>query len=195
MLEALITSKTKLKLLLKFFLNTSNTGYLRGLAAEFNESTNSVRLELNKLEEAGLLDSQTEGPRKVFRANPNHPLFTDIQSIVRKYIGIDEIIQRVISLSGNPSRLYLIGNLALGRDSEQINLIIIGEQLDTDYLQQLFTKAQKLVTRKIGFLALTPLEFQQQIPQLNPEKLLLVWQNDELLTEKSPKDKPGVKSE
>jgi hypothetical protein len=195
MLEALITSKTKLKLLLKFFLNTSNTGYLRGLAAEFNESTNSVRLELNKLEEAGLLDSQTEGPRKVFRANPNHPLFTDIQSIVRKYIGIDEIIQRVISLSGNPSRLYLIGNLALGRDSEQINLIIIGEQLDTDYLQQLITKAQKLVTRKIGFLALTPLEFQQQIPQLNPEKLLLVWQNDELLTEKSPKDKPGVKSE
>jgi hypothetical protein len=179
MLEALITSKTKLKLLLKFFLNTSNTGYLRGLAAEFNESTNAVRLELNKLEEAGLLESQTEGPRKVFRANPNHPLFTDIQSIVRKYIGLDEIIQRVISLSGNPSRLYLIGNLALGRDSEQINLIIIGEQLDTDYLQQLFTKAQKLLTRTIGFLALTPLEFQQQLPQLNPEKLLLVWQNEE----------------
>ncbi len=179
MLEALITSKTKLKLLLKFFLNTSNTGYLRGLAAEFNESTNAVRLELNKLEEAGLLESQTEGPRKVFRANPNHPLFTDIQSIVRKYIGLDEIIQRVISLSGNPSRLYLIGNLALGRDSEQINLIIIGEQLDTDYLQQLFTKAQKLLTRTIGFLALTPLEFQQQLPQLDPEKLLLVWQNEE----------------
>jgi len=180
MLEALITSKTKLKLLLKFFLNTSNTGYLRGLAAEFNESTNSVRLELNKLEEAGLLESQTEGPRKVFRANPKHPLFADIQSIVRKYIGIDEIIQRVISLSGNPSRLYLIGNLALGSDSEQINLIIIGEQLVIDYLQQLFAKAQKLVTRKIGFLALTPLEFQQQLPQLNPEKLLLVWQNEEV---------------
>jgi len=31
MLQALITSKTRIKLMLKFFLNTSSTGYLRGL--------------------------------------------------------------------------------------------------------------------------------------------------------------------
>jgi len=178
MLEALITSKTKLKMLLKFFLNSSNTGYLRGLATEFNESTNSVRLELNKLEQAGLLHSQTEGPRKVFRANDKHPLFPDIQNIVRKTIGIDEIIERVINHLGNPQEVYLMGELARGIDSQQINLLIVGEQLDLDYLGQLVLKAQKLISRTIGFLALTPAEFQQQLPKLNIENMMLVWEND-----------------
>ncbi|MBU1390142.1 MAG: ArsR family transcriptional regulator [Proteobacteria bacterium] len=180
MLEALITSKTKLKLLLKFFLNTSSTGYLRGLAVEFNESTNAVRLELNKLEEAGLLESQTEGPRKVFRANARHPLFPDIQSIVRKYIGMDEIIESVINHLGNPREVYLMGELAKGLDSDQINLLIVGDSIDIDYFNQLILKAQKIISRKIGYLILTPIEYQQQLPKLKTENLLLVWENEEV---------------
>ena len=58
MLDSLITSKTRIKLLLKFFLNSSMKAYLRGLAEEFGESTNAIRLELNHLEEAGLLKSE-----------------------------------------------------------------------------------------------------------------------------------------
>ncbi|MDD4374256.1 MAG: hypothetical protein PHG67_10090 [Bacteroidales bacterium] len=119
MLEALITSKTKLKMLLKFFLNASNTGFLRGLAVEFNESTNSIRLELNKLEEARLLESQFEGPRKVFRANARHPLFPDIQSIVRKYIGIEDIIQSVILHLGKPLRGLPHGRTGPGHRQRQ----------------------------------------------------------------------------
>ncbi|MCK9453159.1 MAG: ArsR family transcriptional regulator [Bacteroidales bacterium] len=194
MLEALITSKTKLKMLLKFFLNSNNTGYLRGLATEFNESTNSVRLELNKLEQAGLLNSQTEGPRKVFRANDKHPLFPDIQNIVRKTIGIDEIIERVINHLGDPQEVYLMGELAQGIDSQQINLLIVGEQLDLDYLAQLVLKAQKLISRTIGFLALTPAEFQQQLPKLNTENMMLVWENDKTIKRKVKSEKPKVKT-
>ena len=47
MLDSLITSKTRLRLLIKFFLNIANKGYLNSLASEFGESTNSVRKELN----------------------------------------------------------------------------------------------------------------------------------------------------
>ena len=61
MLESLITSKTRTKLLLKFFLNPGTSAYLRGLAEEFGESTNGVRVELNRLSEAGLLESADEG--------------------------------------------------------------------------------------------------------------------------------------
>jgi len=180
MLEALITSKTKLKMLLKFFLNSSNTGFLRGLAVEFNESTNSIRLELNKLEEAKLLESQFEGPRKVFRANARHPLFPDIQSIVRKYIGIEDIIQSVILHLGNPYEVYLMGELAQGIDSDKLNLLIMGENIDIDYLDTLVAKAQKLVSRDIGYLVLSPEELKQQYPRLNQQNLLLIWQNDEV---------------
>ena len=75
MLETLISSRTRIKLLLKFFLNAQSKGYLRSLEHEFGESTNAIRLELNKFEEAGMLSSESEGNKKVYRANPKHPLF------------------------------------------------------------------------------------------------------------------------
>ena len=43
---------------MKFFLNPTTQAYLRGLAAEFGESTNSIRLELNRLEKAKQLITQ-----------------------------------------------------------------------------------------------------------------------------------------
>ena len=50
MLESLITSKTRVKLLLKFFINPLTKVYMRELAKEFHVSTNSIRLELNQFE-------------------------------------------------------------------------------------------------------------------------------------------------
>ena len=50
MLETLISSKTRIKLLLKFFLNSKTKSYLRNLESEFGESTNAIRVELNRLE-------------------------------------------------------------------------------------------------------------------------------------------------
>ena len=55
MLDTLITSKTRVKLLMKFFLNPGTRAYLRELASEFDESTNSVRVELNRLSEAKII--------------------------------------------------------------------------------------------------------------------------------------------
>ena len=57
MLSSLITSKTRLRLLVKFFINAANDGYLRGLATEMDESTNAIRKELNNLNEAGFIIS------------------------------------------------------------------------------------------------------------------------------------------
>ncbi|MEI6823713.1 MAG: ArsR family transcriptional regulator, partial [Bacteroidota bacterium] len=101
MIEALITSKTRIKLLLKFFLNSEKESYLRGLENDFSESTNSIRLELNKFEKAGLLNTSTKGNKKIFKANTQHPLFSDINSILNKYVGIDQIIKRIVNKLGN----------------------------------------------------------------------------------------------
>ena len=69
MIETLISSKTRIKLLLKFFLNSSSRSYLRGLETEFGDSSNAIRLELNRFEKAGMLKTCTEGNKKYFQAN------------------------------------------------------------------------------------------------------------------------------
>ena len=99
MLEGLITSKTRIRLLVKFFLNPTVKAYLRELANEFDENTNSVRLELNRLQDAGLIERESKGKLVVYNAKKSHPLFPEIKSIVSKITGIDSIIESVIELS------------------------------------------------------------------------------------------------
>ncbi len=155
MLDTLITSKTRIKLLLKFFLNSSTQSYLRNLEAEFGESTNGIRLELNKFEQAGMLESAMEGNRKVFKANIAHPLFPEIQGIVRKFVGIDKIIDKIIANVGALQLVCLIGDYAKGKDSGKMEIILIGERLNLDYIQSLGSKMESLIKRKIFFTTLT----------------------------------------
>ena len=84
LLGPLITSKTRLKLLMRFFINQNIGGYLQGLAKELDENSNSIRVELNRLEEAGMLKSSVQGRKKMYHVNSSHPLTTDISKIIRK---------------------------------------------------------------------------------------------------------------
>lgn len=151
MIEDLISSKTRIKLLLKFFLNSNTTSYLRSLESEFGESTNAIRLELNKMEDAGMLNSYLEGNKKYFRANPRYPLYQEIHSILLKYIGIDQILDNILMRLGRLERAFLTGAFAQGRDSGVIDLILVG-QLDKAYLIQLVGKSEKLIGRKIRYV-------------------------------------------
>ncbi len=151
MIDALISSKTRIKLLLKFFLNSHATAYLRSLESEFGESSNGIRVELNRLENAGLLVSSNAGNKKIFQANTAHPLFNDIHNIIMKYIGFDQIIENVIQRLGDVQRVYLVGEFSKGVDSQIIDLVFFGD-FDKNYLMELIGKAEKLIKRKIRYL-------------------------------------------
>ena len=139
MLDALITSKTRIKLLLKFFLNSNNQDYLRNLETDLGDNTNAIRQELIKMEQAGLLTSISKGNRKYFRSNTAHPLFPDINSILMKITGLDEVIKDVLNQMGDLKAVYLIGDLGRGLDSHIIDLILVG-QVNRDYLNKLVEK-------------------------------------------------------
>jgi hypothetical protein len=176
MLEALISSKTRVKLLLKFFLNSNTTAYLRSLESEFGESTNAIRLELNSLEKAGMLVSNLDGNKKLFRANTKHPLFGEIHSILMKQIGLDRIVEEVVQRLGDVSKVFLVGDFSRGLDSHIIDLVFVGN-IDQNYLINLIEKAENIVKRKIRYLIYTAEEFQQMEPQQLDTEPLLLWSN------------------
>jgi len=172
LLSTLVTSKTRIKLLVKFFLNSSTRSYLRDLEAEFGESTNGIRMELNRFEEAGMLVSSFEGNKKIFRANTKHPLFGDIHNILLKYTGIDKVIENVLNRLGGLQQAWLIGDFARGRDSKIIDLLLVGENINLEALLSYIARAEELIERKIRYLILTPAEA-SDISQQYPERLLL----------------------
>ena len=172
MITTLITSKTRIKLLLKFFLNPDNSAHLRGLESEFGESSNAIRLELNRLEEANMLHSAHQGNRKLFTVNDQHPLYGEINSIVKKYFGLDVIVEWIAKKLGNLKAVYLTGDIAHGKDAALIDLILVGD-IDQQYLLKLIQKAENLIKRKIRYLIYSEGEF-KEIAGMG-DSFLLVW--------------------
>lgn len=176
MLDSLITSKTRIKLLLKFFLNSQTKSYLRNLEQEFGESSNAIRVELNRMESAGLLESEFTGNRKYFYANTNHPLYNDINNILKKNIGIDQLIEKVTTQIGKLEAAYLTGDFANGRDSQLLDLVLVGANLDVNYINELVPKTEEIIKRKIRHLILTK---DQMSDFFQNKPTLLIWKNDE----------------
>jgi hypothetical protein len=177
MLNSLITSQTRIKLLLKFFMNSSTRAHLRGLEAEFGESTNGIRVELNRLEEAKLLVSAFEGNKKLYQANRKHPLFNDIHNLVLKETGIDRAIERVVRKTGNLYRIYLTGDFARGRNSRVIELILIGDNIDLEYLDRKIVQSEKIAGRKIKCSLYGREEAKKVLADIDPGELVVLWGN------------------
>lgn len=174
MIEALISSKTRIKLVLKFFLNSNAKSYLRDLEDEFQESTNGIRIELNRFEKAGMLNSHMEGRRKMFQANSEHPLFNEIHNIVLKYFGFNSIIETVVQKLGDLDEVYVTGDFAKGKNSEVIDLVFFG-QIDKEYLVRLIDKAEAHINRRIRFLVYESSEMEATGLMQQDPKPLLLW--------------------
>ena len=151
MLGELITSKTRLRLLIKFFISQANRGYLNGLASEMGESTNSIRKELNHLHNAGYLEKVKSNKKIEYKANVKHPLFDVLKKVVFKHLGLEEIVETVLERMGHVKEIILVGDYAKGIDSGKIEVFLIGNSLDMDYIAQLEKKIEDLINRKISF--------------------------------------------
>jgi len=178
MLDTLITSKTRIKLLLKFFLNSNSSSYLRGLESEFKESSNAIRLELNRFEKAGLLTSFIKGNKKMFHANTSHPLFLEIHNLLLKHIGFDQIIKNVTTRLGDVKIVYLIGDFAKGKDSKIIDLLFVGNNIDKEYLLRKVSQAEKLISRKIRFLIYKDDDYKNILNDYKNSEILLLWKEE-----------------
>ena len=151
MLGELITSKTRLRLLVKFFISQANKGYLNGLANEMGESTNSIRKELNHLFKAGYLVKTKKNNKVEYNVNTNHPLYETLKKVVYKHLGLEDIIESVLDKMGDVDKILIAGDYAKGIDSGNIEVIIVGNQINFKYLTQLEEKIENLISRRVSF--------------------------------------------
>lgn len=151
MLNKLITSKTRLRLLIKFFVSQTNSGYLNGLANEMGESTNSIRKELNHLHDAGYLKKIKNDNKVEYKVNSRHPLYETLKKVVYKHLGLEDIVETVIDRMGNVNKIILIEDYARGFDSGNIEVVLVGNDLNFNYINQLENKMENLINRKVSF--------------------------------------------
>jgi predicted transcriptional regulator len=171
----LISSKTRIKLLIRFFFNPATRSYLRELAKEFNLSTNAVREELNQLTKTRLLKSEKNGRNIYYAANRDHPLFPELKSMVSKVMGMDQVIDGIVNRLGDLERAYLVGDYAEGKDTGIIDLILVGN-INDHQLADLSRKTERYINRKIRSLVVTMEEFDKLLLRLEDRPRVLLWE-------------------
>ncbi|RLB76993.1 MAG: ArsR family transcriptional regulator [Deltaproteobacteria bacterium] len=171
----LISSKTRIKLLIRFFFNPETRSYLRELAKEFDVSTNSVREELNLLRNTNLLTSEKNGRQVFYKANQKHTLFPELKSMVAKVMGVDQVIDSIVTRLGDLEQAYLIDDYAEGKDTGIIDLLLVGD-IDQYHLNDLSRKTERYIKRKIRSLVLSQDEFKEFEPKLKKCPHILIWE-------------------
>jgi hypothetical protein len=175
LLSGLISSKTRIKLLVRFFFNPDARSYLRELAKEFNLSTNSVREELNQLTKTRLLMAERNGRQVFYTANQDHELFPELKSMVSKVMGIDHVVDGIINRLGELECAFLIGDYAEGKDTGIIDLLLVGE-IDPHQLNDLSRKTERYIKRKVRTLVMNRKEYDDFLPGLEKQPKLLIWE-------------------
>ncbi len=64
----------------------------------------------------------------------------------------------MVSKLGGLQQAYLCGNFARGVDSAVIELLLIGTNINNEYLQELTEKARQMIDRKISYRCTSPQE-------------------------------------
>jgi hypothetical protein len=163
-LDNLFAGKIRFRLLTKLLLNPGTKVYLRGLERDLGVSSNTVRVELNKLSEMNLIEvneAAVSAKVKHYTVNTHHPLFSSLRGIILKYVGLDQIIEQIIDKLGNVKKVYLTGDLAQGKNSSFIDLVIVGD-INKTYLHQLIDKVEPLIEKKIRVGLFLETEFKEE---------------------------------
>ena len=174
MLESFITSKTRIRILIRLFLNPAQKAYLRELATEFDISSSQLSEELHNMKDAGLLSQDKAGRQIHYQANTGHPLFPELHSMVKKALGMDRILDSIIERLGDLECAILLDDYAQGKDSGIVDLALVGNINKTN-LQDLTEKTEKYIGRKIRVLVMTVDEYREFRPRLDTRPNLILW--------------------
>ena len=163
---------------MRFFFNPGTKAYLRELSKDLNVSTNAVREELNQLTQTKLLTSEKNGRNVYYVANDQHPLFPELKSMVSKVMGLDQVVESILTRLGDLEKAYIIDDYAEGKDTGIIDLVLVGN-IDQYHLNDLSRKTEHYIKRKIRPLVLTREEFAAFMSTLEKRPNFLVWERQE----------------
>ena len=188
MLEAIISSKTRVKLLTLFLMSPGRDYYIREIGRLTGENINAVRRELANLESFGLIRGERKGNQQYYTVNQDFFLYEDLQKLVLKTEGIARVIrERLTGLPGIQC-MFIYGSFAKGTAGQKsdIDLFIVGG-VDEDRLIPLVHECEQTSGREINYTLMSPAEFSKRKKDRDPfvknvmleEKILITGSCDD----------------
>jgi predicted nucleotidyltransferase len=168
-LQALFSSKVRVKLLTHFFSHPDERFYARGLAKQMDEHYNAVWQELGNLERLGLLIGDQGANIKYYRLNPDFPLYPELKRIILKTTGLGQALRDALARLGRVELAFIYGSVAAGEEDalSDVDLMLVGE-VDLLKLSAVISQLEAQIGREINYLVLTPVELVQRVAKGEP---------------------------
>ncbi|MFA5295509.1 MAG: nucleotidyltransferase domain-containing protein [Methanoregulaceae archaeon] len=163
MLELLIPSQARIKLLTLFLLNPGREYYIREIERITGEHYAAIHSELANLENFGLLSRNRRGKQVYFSVNTGFFLYHELQQIVLKTEGASRVLREQLPDLNGISCLFIYGSFAAGTADSQsdIDLFIVGD-IGDDTILAAVVAAEKQLGREVNYTLMTDQEFRER---------------------------------
>jgi predicted nucleotidyltransferase len=164
MLKTLIACKTRRILLSTFFSNQEKEFYTRQLSALLGLSSGNIHREIKKLLTAGILTEHKVGNIKLFKLNKINPVYQELKNIIYKTEGIIKSLRDGFEKVNGIRVAFIYGSLAKGdeRPDSDIDIFIIGDNLEENKLISSLSGLEKKLYREINYTWYSEEEYQKE---------------------------------
>lgn len=171
-----LRSELRRKLLAYFYTNRSARVYVRQLASALGVDSTNLSRELARLEQEGLLHSETEGKQRYYSINPQYPYLKAVLSLLQGTVGIVPTLKSMLNHVSGIDKAYLYGSFAKNEAdaSSDIDLLIIGQPDANDLVKEI-SRLEKNLHREVSYTVLKPHELKRKLAAHDPF-LTDVWQ-------------------
>jgi predicted nucleotidyltransferase len=163
-LEKLITSSARVKVIKLLLLNEDQRYYQREIAELAGLPVRAVQREGAKLAEIGLLRRIEDGNRIYFQANPACPIFPELKRILLKTVALEFLLSESLSRDGQIEVAFIYGSYAANQETitSDVDLFVIGSILSRE-LSAAVRPVQADIQREINYHLVTPQEFRERL--------------------------------
>jgi len=143
--------------------------YLRELERTTGINSRQLIRELHALRDAGIITPTRVGNVVLYRFDPECPIYEDIQAIVRKTVGLADVLRGMLEPFADRIELaYVFGSHARGeqRPDSDIDLMIVGSATRRE-LGTAMRQAERALRRDINAMFYTHAEYSQALEDSN----------------------------
>jgi predicted nucleotidyltransferase len=164
MVDILFRSKTRQKILSRFFAAEGSRFYINEMARLVNTTQGTCRRELNKLVDVGVLTTKKEGNLLYYQVNKQTPLYREFSAIIQKTIGIEAKLKSSLQGFKGISHAFIFGSYAKRefKPESDIDVVIIG-MIGEDSLIKVFKDIERAIGREINYHIYTEKEFKNKL--------------------------------
>lgn len=191
MLEDLIISRVRVKILRLFLLAPSSIFHVREIVRQTHEEINAVRRELAHLEKHGIVSKEPRGNRLYYSFRQDYPLYFDLLSLVAKTSGLGGDILKNKNKLGKIKFAMLSGRFARGKLSGpgEVDLLIVGQKIVLPELSQIIRAEEARRGRELNYTVMTEEELNFRKKRRDPfiagilsgSRVLIIGNEEELV--------------